>query len=137
MAPVEHGQLQTAVLDPDSRPAKTKQALDANTPPDAMTTIQVPSDFLLKVPDEHKIFEIEPKAPYLVPDSSAILVIWAPKRGPGPSLLRRRLESFRVLYVPGNHEAHQTSWEDGIKTLNSFEDETKLDSTLTRRIHYP
>ena len=64
MAPVEHGQLQTAVLDPDSRPAKTKQALDANTPPDAMTTIQVPSDFLLKVPDEHKIFEIEPKAPY-------------------------------------------------------------------------
>lgn len=82
--------------------------------------IQIFSDLHLETPVAYDVFDISPKSPnlallgdigYVVQHKDVFL-----------DFLLKQLRQFRVvLFVPGNHEAFQSSWPDTLQVLNDFE----------------
>ncbi|OAA67282.1 hypothetical protein SPI_01858 [Niveomyces insectorum RCEF 264] len=86
--------------------------------------IQIMSDLHLEAPKAYDIFEIVPKAPVLalLGDIGNVEAHKSDMAG----FIARQLRQFRaVLYVPGNHEAYQSTWPATLRILMEFEKEVR------------
>lgn len=91
--------------------------------------VQILSDLHLESPMAYDIFEVVPKAPYLALLGD-IGYIAAHQDG-CLDFLTRQLKQFKaVFFIPGNHEAYESSWEDTLKILRTFEQDTLGDASL-------
>ena len=91
--------------------------------------IQILSDLHLESPKAYDIFEIPPKAQYLALLGDIGYV--TAHKDEFSAFLARQLKQFKaVLFVPGNHEAYQSTWDDTIETLQAFEQEARTDASL-------
>lgn len=91
--------------------------------------IQILSDLHLESPKAYDLYNIPPKAPYLallgdignvVAHKDDILIF-----------LTRHLRQFKaILFVPGNHEAYHSNWEETIAVLRAFEEQVERDASL-------
>ena len=92
-------------------------------------SIQILSDLHLEAPVAYDIFEIVPAAPYL----ALLGDIGTVKKHKADFLafLTRQLAQFRaVLFVPGNHEAYGSSWDEALETLREFEQHVRKDASV-------
>ncbi len=91
--------------------------------------IQILSDLHLESPKAYDIFEIPPKAQYLALLGDIGYV--TAHKDDFSAFLRRQLKQFKaVLFVPGNHEAYRSTWDDTIETLRALEQEARGDVSL-------
>ncbi|KAL9107992.1 MAG: hypothetical protein Q9227_007207 [Pyrenula ochraceoflavens] len=91
--------------------------------------VQILSDLHLEAPKAYDIFRIVPKAPYLalLGDIGNI----ASHKDDCLTFLTKQLRRFRaVLFVPGNHEAYESSWPETLDILRTFEENVRKDSKL-------
>ncbi|KAK4447377.1 hypothetical protein QBC34DRAFT_440128 [Podospora aff. communis PSN243] len=92
-------------------------------------SIQIISDLHLEVPVSYDAFDIPPRAPYLALLGDIGNV--AKHKLDFFGFLRRQLRQFRaVLFVPGNHEAYHSTWQETQLLLCDFESEVLGDSSL-------
>lgn len=95
----------------------------------AMTTLQILSDLHLESPKGYDIFEIAPCAPYLALLGDVGNVV--EHEAEFLTFLTAQLRQFRaVLFVPGNHEAYNSSWPKTLSILRAFEQSVSTDSML-------
>lgn len=99
--------------------------------------IQIVSDLHLEFPPHYDLFHLTPKAPHLALLGDIGNVNPIEHREGLFAFLKKQLRSFRtVLFVPGNHEAYNSTWPEAISVLQSFEDEMAIrraqDPTLGR-----
>lgn len=91
--------------------------------------VQILSDLHLESPVAYDTFEITPKAPHL-----ALLgdVGNISKHKDGClEFFTRQLKQFEtVLFVPGNHEAYHSNWDDTLGILLAFEQDVAQDASL-------
>ncbi|KAL9618941.1 MAG: hypothetical protein Q9160_006405 [Pyrenula sp. 1 TL-2023] len=96
-------------------------------------SLQILSNLHLESPQPqgaYSTFVITPKAPYLALLGD-IGNITLHKSDDILGFLTRQLRQFRaVLFVPGNHEAYHSSWEDTLDLIRGFEREVRGDSEL-------
>lgn len=94
-----------------------------------MVTIQILSDLHLEAPQAYDFFEIVPSAPHLalLGDIGNI----AKHKTECLAFLTKQLRQFStVLFVPGNHEAHHSTWPATLDILQVFEEDVRKDSSL-------
>ncbi|KAK0610818.1 calcineurin-like phosphoesterase [Immersiella caudata] len=92
-------------------------------------SIQIVSDLHLEVPMGYDIFTIPPRAPYLALLGDIGNV--AKHKTDFLGFLRLQLRQFRaVLFVPGNHEAYGSTWQETQLILCDFESEVRADPSL-------
>ncbi|KAJ5551771.1 hypothetical protein N7535_000289 [Penicillium sp. DV-2018c] len=86
----------------------------------AESHFQILSDLHLESPSAYDIYQIEPKAPYLVLTGDIGCVV-----DDGYfNFLRRQLEVFRIVFlVLGNHEPYHSTWPETKSRIKSFEAE--------------
>ncbi|KAK2599186.1 hypothetical protein QQS21_005377 [Conoideocrella luteorostrata] len=91
--------------------------------------VQILSDLHLESPPAYDVFEIVPKAPYLALLGD-IGNIAAHKDG-CLAFLTRQLRQFKaVLFVPGNHEAYRSNWDDTLEILRIFQQHAHHDASV-------
>lgn len=94
------------------------------------SSIQILSDLHLESPISYDLFEIEVKAPYL-----ALLGDIGNIERHKPdclAFLRKQVQKFSaVLFVPGNHEAYHSSWPATLAILQAFEEDVRMDPSLS------
>lgn len=91
--------------------------------------IQILSDLHLESPKAYDLYTIPPKAPYLalLGDIGNVVA----HKDDILAFLTRHLCQFKaILFVPGNHEAYHSSWEETIAILSAFEEQVERDSSL-------
>jgi len=89
-----------------------------------MVAIQILSDLHLEAPKAYDVFEIVPNAPYLALLGDIGNVVKDKKDF--FAFITVQLRQFRaVLFVPGNHEAYGSNWNDTVAALESFEQEIR------------
>ncbi|KAI9159112.1 Phenol 2-monooxygenase [Paramyrothecium foliicola] len=92
-------------------------------------SIQILSDLHLEQPKAYDVYEIVASAPYL-----ALLgdIGLAEKHKTDLlDFLLQQLKQFKaVLFVPGNHEAYHSNWDDTIHILRDFEQRTRNDPAV-------
>lgn len=94
-----------------------------------MTTLQILSDLHLESPKGYDIFEITPCTPYLALLGDIGNVV--EHEAEFLAFLTAQLRKFRaVLFVPGNHEAYNSSWPKTLSILRAFEQSVSTDSML-------
>ncbi|KAK0387333.1 hypothetical protein NLU13_5646 [Sarocladium strictum] len=92
-------------------------------------SIQILSDLHLEAPKAYDVFEITPRAPYLALAGDIGTVV--AHKADCLAFLTRQLARFRaVLFVPGNHEAYHSTWDEMLQTLREFEEEVRRDASL-------
>lgn len=92
-------------------------------------SIQIISDLHLEQPKAYDIYEIVPSAPYLALLGDIGLVV--KHQTDLLDFLTRQLKQFKVvLFVPGNHEAYHSNWDDTIHILDEFEQKSRNDPSL-------
>jgi hypothetical protein len=97
--------------------------------PQPIMSIQIVSDLHLEVPVSYDAFDIPPRAPYLALLGDIGNV--AKHKLDFFGFLRRQLRQFRVvLFVPGNHEAYHSTWQETQVMLCDFESEVLGDTSL-------
>lgn len=90
--------------------------------------IQILSDLHLESPKAYDIFDIVPRAPYLalLGDIGNIVA----HKDDCLAFLTRQLKQFKaVLFVPGNHEAYHSTWQDTLNVLRVFEENARNDAS--------
>ncbi|KEY73779.1 hypothetical protein S7711_03086 [Stachybotrys chartarum IBT 7711] len=87
-------------------------------------SIQIMSDLHLEMANEYATFHITPTADYLglLGDIGNVV---KHKEKFFEFITRQLLQFKAVLFVPGNHEAYHSNWEDTLATLRSFEMEER------------
>lgn len=98
-------------------------------PSSSVMAVQIISDVHLESPMAYDVFDITPTAPYLalLGDIGYIEA----HNTDCLAFLTRQLKQFKaVLFVPGNHEAYRSNWDDTIQLLRIFEKETRDDASL-------
>ncbi|QUC19159.1 uncharacterized protein UV8b_03400 [Ustilaginoidea virens] len=93
--------------------------------------IQILSDLHLESPKAYDLYEIPPEAPYLalLGDIGNVVA----HKDEILAFLTRHLRQFKaILFVPGNHEAYHSSWEETVAVLSAFEEQLGRDSSLGR-----
>ncbi|KID93286.1 calcineurin-like phosphoesterase, partial [Metarhizium majus ARSEF 297] len=91
--------------------------------------IQILSDLHLESPKAYDLYTIPPKALYLalLGDIGNVVA----HKDDILAFLTRHLCQFKaILFVPGNHEAYHSSWEETIAILSAFEEQVERDSSL-------
>jgi 3',5'-cyclic AMP phosphodiesterase CpdA len=82
--------------------------------------VQILSDLHLEAPKAYDIFEIEAHAPNLALLGDIGNV--AAHRHDFLGFLSRQLLQFRtVMFVPGNHEAYESTWAETLDILLAFQ----------------
>lgn len=97
-----------------------------------MVAVQILSDLHLESPKSYDLFEIEPTAPYLalLGDIGNI----EKHKDDCLAFLKKQLHQFTaVLFVPGNHEAYDSSWLVTVAILQGFEEDISQDPSITGR----
>ncbi|KAI5920662.1 Ser/Thr protein phosphatase superfamily [Camillea tinctor] len=91
--------------------------------------IQILSDLHLETPKAYDIFDIVPKAEYLALLGDIGYI--AAHKDDCLAFLTRQLRQFKaLLFVPGNHEAYESSWENTLEILRLFEQDVRNDASL-------
>lgn len=88
-------------------------------PSSSVMAVQIISDLHLESPMTYDLFDITPTAPYLalLGDIGYIEA----HNADCLAFLTRQLKQFKaVLFVPGNHEAYRSNWDDTIQLLASL-----------------
>lgn len=94
-----------------------------------MVAIQILSDLHLESPKGYDMFEIVPKAPYLALLGDIGNIV--PHTEECLAFLTHQLRQFRVvLFVPGNHEAHGSTWTETLDILKQFEHDVEANEEL-------
>ncbi|KAK2598055.1 hypothetical protein QQS21_005832 [Conoideocrella luteorostrata] len=91
--------------------------------------IQILSDLHLESPKAYDLYNIPSKAPYLalLGDIGNVVA----HKDDILTFLTRHLRQFKaIVFVPGNHEAYHSSWEETITVLRAFEEQVECDSSL-------
>lgn len=91
--------------------------------------IQILSDLHLESPKAYDLYNILPKAPYLalLGDIGNVVA----HKDDILTFLTRHLRQFKaILFVPGNHEAYHSSWEETMAVLREFEERVEHDASL-------
>ena len=90
-----------------------------------MATIQILSDLHLEAPKAYDIFTITPSSPYLalLGDIGYAATHWDEMQ----SFLLQQLHAFRaVFFIPGNHEAYNSTWPKTLSVLRGFQTDIAL-----------
>ncbi|KAG5926248.1 hypothetical protein E4U42_003488 [Claviceps africana] len=91
--------------------------------------IQIVSDLHLESPKAYDVYNIPPRAPYLalLGDIGNVVA----HKDELLNFLSRHLALFKaILFVPGNHEAYHSNWEQTMAVLRAFEEQVERDSAL-------
>ena len=91
--------------------------------------VQILSDLHLEAQDAYDDFDIVPAAQYLalLGDIGNVVA----HKDVCIAFLTRQLKQFKaVLFVPGNHEAYHSNWNDTLEVLRTFEQATRGDPSL-------
>ena len=92
-------------------------------------SVQILSDLHLEAPKAYDFFKIIPKSPYLalLGDVGSVAL----HKDDCLAFFTLQLKQFRaVLFVPGNHEAYESSWPDTLEILRAFEQDVRKDQSL-------
>ena len=88
----------------------------------SMVEIQIVSDLHLESPPAYDLFDITPRAPHLALLGDIGNVSPTEHRDGLVSFLKKQLQVFRtVFFIPGNHEAYNSTWPKALFILRSFE----------------
>ncbi|OAA32844.1 Metallophosphoesterase domain protein [Moelleriella libera RCEF 2490] len=91
--------------------------------------VQILSDLHLGFPKTYAACVVPPKAPYLALLGNIGNVV--PHKNEFLTFLTTHLRLFKaVLFVPGNHEAYHSNWEDTLAALRVFEEQVERDDSL-------